>query len=113
MDGYLIVGDQYKLYGNGEYNDVPVLVGYNSDEGATFGSPKTQADYVKSVQDRYQGFADKVLAAYPGGDTPEGKRTARNLMRDSSFGWNTVVWARLQTKSRQVEGLRLLLRRKG
>jgi para-nitrobenzyl esterase len=99
MDGYVIVGDQYKLYEAGRYNDVPVIVGYNSDEGATFGSPKSQADYVKSVRDRYQEFADKVLAAYPGGDSPEQKRTARNLMRDSSFGWNALVWARLQTKT--------------
>jgi para-nitrobenzyl esterase len=99
MDSYVIVGDQYKLYQAGKYSDVPVLIGYNSDEGAAFGSPKSQQDYVQSVRERYQQFADKVLAAYPGGETPDGKRTARNLMRDSSFGWNTMVWARLQTKT--------------
>lgn len=97
MDSYLIVGNQYKLYEAGDFNNVPVLIGYNSDEGATFPSPKSQEEYVKSVRDRYQQYADKILAAYPGGDTPEGKRTVRNLMRDSSFGWNTITWARLQT----------------
>ena len=44
-------------------------------------------------------FADKILAAYPGGETVAGKWTARNLMRDSSFGWNAWTWARLQTKT--------------
>lgn len=99
VDGWVIAGDQYKLYEAGKYDDVPVIVGYNSDEGATFGSPKSQEAYVKSVRERYQQFADKILAVYPGGDTPEGKRTARNLMRDSSFGWNAWTWARLQTKT--------------
>ncbi len=99
MDGWVIVGDQYKLYEDGKYNDVPVLVGYNSDEGATFGSPKSQDAYVQNVRERYKQFADKILAAYPGGDTTAEKKTARDLMRDSSFGWNTWAWARLQTKT--------------
>jgi len=99
MDSWVIADDQYKLYQSGQYNDVPVLVGYNSDEGAAFGNPSSQEAYVQSVRKRYEQFADKILAAYPGGETPVEKRTARDLMRDSSFGWNTWVWARLQTKT--------------
>ncbi len=66
MDGWVIAGDQYKLYESKQYNDVPVLTGYNSDEGATFGSANSQQEYVQSVRDRYKQFADKILAAYPG-----------------------------------------------
>jgi para-nitrobenzyl esterase len=99
MDGWVVMGDQYELYESHQYNDVPILIGYNSDEGATFGSPKTQDAYVQTVRERYQQFADKVLATYPGGETPVERKTARDLMRDSSFGWNAWVWARLQTKS--------------
>ncbi len=32
----------------GKYNDVPILVGYNSDEGASFSPPKTPEDYIKA-----------------------------------------------------------------
>jgi len=99
MDSWLIADDQYKLYQTGHYNDVPVLVGYNSDEGATFGNPSSQEAYIQSLRERYGQFADKILAAYPGGETPAEKRTTRDLMRDSSFGWNSWVWARLQTKT--------------
>lgn len=99
MDGWVIAGDQYRIYESGHYNDVPVLTGYNSDEGATFGSPKSQEAYVQNVRERYQQFADKILAAYPGGETPAEKWTARNLMRDSAFGWNVWTWARLQTRT--------------
>ena len=98
-DGWVIPGDQYKLYQSGRYNDVPVLTGYNSDEGLLFGNAKSQEAYVQSVRERYQQFADKILAAYSGGETPAEKWTARNLMRDSSFGWNAWTWARLETKT--------------
>ncbi len=98
-DGWVITGDQYKLYQSDQYNHVPVLTGYNSDEGLLFGNAKSQEAYVQSVRERYHQFADKILAAYRGGDTPAAKWTERNLIRDSAFGWNAWTWARLQTKS--------------
>ena len=59
MDGWVMPGDQYNLYESGQYNDVPVLTGYNSDEGATLGSHKSQEAYVQSVRERYKQFGDK------------------------------------------------------
>jgi para-nitrobenzyl esterase len=99
VDGWVVPGDQYKLYQTGLYNDVPVMVGYNSDEGATFPGPASQEAYVQSVHDRFGPLAEKILAVYPGGVTPAEKRTARNLMRDSSFGSHSRTWARLQTQT--------------
>ena len=75
------------------------MIGYNSDEGATFGAPRSQDAYVESVRQRYGSFADKLLAAYPGGETPAAKKTARDLTRDTVFGWHTWTWARLQTRT--------------
>jgi para-nitrobenzyl esterase len=98
-DGRVIPDDQYKLYQAGRYNDVPVLIGYNSDEGASFGVPRSQEAYVESVRQRYAQFADKLLAAYPGGETPAAKKTSRDLTRDTTFGWHTWSWARLQAKT--------------
>jgi para-nitrobenzyl esterase len=98
-DGWLIPGDQFSLYEAGRYNDVPVLIGYNSDEGATFGVPASQEAYVQGVRQRYEQFADSVLAAYPGGETPTARKTARDLTRDTAFGWHTYSWARLQKKT--------------
>jgi para-nitrobenzyl esterase len=98
-DGWVIPDDQYRLYEARRFNDVPVLIGYNSDEGASFGVPASQSAYVQSVKQRYDTFADKLLAVYPGGDTPEAKKTARDLTRDTAFGWHTWTWARLQEKT--------------
>jgi para-nitrobenzyl esterase len=98
IDGWVIPDDQYKLYEAKKYNDVPILVGYNSDEGASFSPPKTPEDYVNSVRNRYGRFADDLIRAYPVGTTTVPK-TARDLARDAAFGWHTWIWARLQAKT--------------
>ena len=59
IDGWVIPDDQYKLYAAGKYNDTPILVGYNSDEGASFSPPKTPEDYIAGVKARYGPFAER------------------------------------------------------
>jgi para-nitrobenzyl esterase len=98
MDGWVIPDDEYKLYAAGKYNDTPVLIGYNSDEGASFGPPSTVDAYKQSVQRRYGQFANQLLALYPAGNEGVGK-PPRDLSRDTLFGWHTWTWARLQTKT--------------
>ena len=97
IDGYVITDDQYKLYEAKKFNDVPILVGYNSDEGASFSPPKTPEDYIQAVKTRYGKFADDLIKAYPVGETTVPK-TARDLSRDAAFGWHTWVWARLHSR---------------
>ncbi|MEQ1798394.1 MAG: carboxylesterase family protein [Lacibacter sp.] len=98
IDGYVIPDDQYTLYEAYKYNDVPVLIGYNSDEGASFSPPKTPQDYIEGVKKRYGKFADDLIRAYPVGETVVLK-TARDLARDAAFGWHTWSWAKLQSKT--------------
>jgi para-nitrobenzyl esterase len=97
IDGYIIPDDQYKLYEEGKFNDTPILVGYNSDEGASFLREKTPKEYITGVKARYGKFADDLIKAYPVGSNTVPK-TARDLARDAAFGWHTLSWARLQTK---------------
>jgi para-nitrobenzyl esterase len=97
----VIPDDQYRLYEAGRFNDTAILVGYNSDEGASFSPPHTPADYIAGVRKRYGSFADRLLEAYPT-ETDSVPKTARDLARDSAFGWHTWVWARLH--SRQAKG---------
>ncbi|MFC3813222.1 carboxylesterase/lipase family protein [Lacihabitans lacunae] len=98
IDGYVIPADQHRLYEQGKYNDTPILVGYNSDEGLSFQPPKTPADYITGVEKRYGKFADDLIKAYPVGETKVPK-TARDLARDAAFGWQTWSWAKLQSET--------------
>lgn len=99
VDGYVIPGDQSELYAEDKYNDVPVLIGYNSDEGASFmfgGSGKE--NYENGTRTRYGKYAEALLKAYPYTEEDGGK-TSRDLMRDAAFGWQTWNWARLQSQT--------------
>jgi para-nitrobenzyl esterase len=98
IDGWVIPDDQFKLYEAGKYNNVPILVGYNSDEGLSFSREKTPEEFRANVEKRYGPFAGKLLAAYPVG-TNSVPKTARDLMRDAAFGWHTWSWARLQARA--------------
>ena len=94
VDGYVIPDDQYKLYEAGNYNDVPVLIGYNSDEGASFSRERTPEAYIAGVEKRYGKFADTLIWAYPAG-----KDNVPKTARDAAFGWHTWSWARLQSET--------------
>jgi len=98
VDGFVIPDDQFKLYEAGRYNDVPIMVGYNSDEGLSFSREKTPEEYFAGVKLRYGKFAEELIKAYPAGETTVPK-TARDLARDAAFGWHTWSWARLQSRN--------------
>lgn len=98
IDGYVIPDDQYKLYEAGEYNDIPILVGYNSDEGASFSRERNPEEFIRGVETRYGKFADDLIKAYPVGENTVPK-TARDLARDAAFGWHTWIWAKLQSQT--------------
>ncbi|WP_417942301.1 carboxylesterase/lipase family protein [Flavobacterium sp. RS13.1] len=98
IDGWVISDEQYKLYESGKYNDIPILIGYNSDEGASFTRTKDPKEFISSVETRYGKFAESLLKAYPVGENSVPK-TARDLLRDAAFGWHTWSWARLQAKT--------------
>ena len=99
VDGYVIPDDQYRLYEQGRYNDVDLLIGYNSDEGASFSFGGNDAlAHRKSVEERYGPYADDLLKAYPV-EGPVVTKTGRDLARDAAFGWHTWSWARLQSET--------------
>jgi para-nitrobenzyl esterase len=97
VDGWVIPDDQYRLYEAGRFNDTPILVGYNSDEGLSFSPGRNPDEYVAGVRKRYGPFADRLLEAYPAASDTVPK-TARDLARDSAFGWHTWSWALLQSQ---------------
>lgn len=99
FDGRVLLGDQYKLYVAGRYNDTPVLIGTNSDEGALFVQTTTTQAYQTSVRAGYGEYADKIFQVYPGSSDAESLRSARDLFRDTAFAWPTWTWARLQAKT--------------
>jgi para-nitrobenzyl esterase len=61
----VIPNDQYKLYEAGKYNDVAILVGYNSDEGLSFSREKTPEQFRSNVEKRYGPVRRKTPCRVP------------------------------------------------
>lgn len=99
VDGYAIQGDQYKLYQQGKYNDVDILIGTNSDEGAMFAHPSSLDQYLGQMKEKYGPYYDKMIKAYPVGKEEETVNSAADLFRDAGFAWPTYSWAQLQSQT--------------
>ena len=101
LDGHAIPGDQYELYRAGQYNDTPILIGTNGDEGALFVQSAAADAYAAKTRAEFGDYADKVLACYPAGSDAQALRSARDLFRETGFAWHTWAWARLQARTGQ------------
>lgn len=99
VDDYVIVGDQRKLYDEGKYNDVPVILMSNSDEGVMFTQEWEPKDYEKFIREKYTFAADSVLALYPGQTRLETYDSFSDIWRDAAYGWPEYAWATRQSKT--------------
>jgi para-nitrobenzyl esterase len=99
MDGHVLPATMYETLRQGRQNDVPVLIGYNTDEGGNLLSqPLTGAAYAQSVRGQYGEFARELLLIYPPAPEDVAVRSQRRLLRDNWFGWPMWTWARLQSE---------------
>jgi para-nitrobenzyl esterase len=99
FDGKVLPKDQYKLYQSKKFNDTPVLIGTNSDEGALFmQTPMKPAQFEQFARAGFGSKADGILAAYPHSTDAEASQAAKDVMRESTFAWHTWAWATLQAE---------------
>ena len=98
-DGHVLPGDQYELYEAGQFNDTPILIGTNSDEGGLFVQQrKTPEEFEAAVRAGYGDVAEQILDAYPHSTSDQAFAASRDLLRDSVFAWHTWAWASLQSQ---------------
>ncbi|MCZ6508884.1 MAG: carboxylesterase family protein [Acidobacteria bacterium] len=101
VDGWVYTEQIYSIFANGRQNDVPTMVGSNSDEGtALWGrfAPETAAEHHSRTAARYGGFAAEILAAYPAASDEEARAVHLDLQADDVFAWQMRTWARMTEK---------------
>ena len=99
-DGVTIPENMYEAFENGSFNDTPILVGTNSNEGGLFVNQKLDSEgFIKMVRKQYPQDPDEILKAYPHATEEEATQSAKDLMRDSTFAWPTWAWATLETRN--------------
>ncbi len=97
-DGEYILGDQHELYEAGKFNDTPILIGTNSDEGASFIRPgATGASFEKEIRSNFGPAAEDMLKVYPHATDAEAYKSSKDIFREQAFAWHTWTWAELQS----------------
>ncbi len=102
-DDYVLSSDAYKQYQNGNYNDVNVLIGTNSDEGSMFtgflgGYTPAQYEYEMKTSFPDAEWQAKYRAMYPGTNNQEAFDAHADIFRDAAFAWPTYAWGNLQSQ---------------
>ncbi|MCB9758356.1 MAG: carboxylesterase family protein [Alphaproteobacteria bacterium] len=85
----------------GQHNDVPLVLGSNSDETAQWVGTLTRAQFETRVETYFGAFADQVLALYPEADFDSGREAWIALTTDASFTCPARSLARRAAESQQ------------
>lgn len=95
VDGKLLPDQLDVLYATGKTSDVPLLIGWNADEGTPYPPfATTLAAYNSTVATRFGTFAEKFKAAYPASSDADVLAMAYAPMRDNLFAWQPWTVAR-------------------
>lgn len=97
-DGYVIPESVMDAYKNGQQNDVPVIAGWNGDEGMMM-QMQAADKFREQAQERFGDLADDFLAVYPASTEEEATRSQIDMSRDEAFGIQAYTWAKTQSNS--------------
>lgn len=99
VDGYVLPQSVVGAFEQRKENSVPLLTGWNEDEGFTFGGVKAPDAYKRDLVKQYGADADSVLNYYPADDDSVSQV---RLSRDITFGRQNYAWANMVSAHRQA-----------
>lgn len=99
VDGFFLPANPYAVFAEGKEAPVPLLAGWNADEGATFPHAKALGAYQDWLRKKYPDLADRLLSLYPAETDDEAKSANKDLVRDSLFAWGPWSVARAHAKN--------------
>jgi len=99
VDGYVVPAQVRTIFAQGRQNDVPVLTGWNVDDGVMFGPPLKAQAFREQAHKRYGDLADAFLRAFPADDDAAAAASERAAGRDQMFGWEGRTWGNWQSKT--------------
>lgn len=109
VDGHVLREDLTTTYRNHRQNDVPLLVGWNAEEGKDLapeilGTGEFTAANHRALVAKLLGREPSaaVLAAYPGATDAQARASIEQLTNDW-WGWRMTHWAGLQARHGQAK----------
>jgi para-nitrobenzyl esterase len=108
IDGYFLPEDPASIFKSGKQSHVPLLAGWNHDEGsykAIFEKDAATAENLKAkARAKFGDRTEDFLKLYPTNNDEEAKRSAQELAGDQFIGFSTWKWIDIhrQTGASQV-----------
>src|SRR5665648_959139 len=99
VDGYVIPEPVYNIFSTGKQNDVPVLMGWNANEGNFGGQLQNAANFKQQAAEKYGEKADEFLKLFPSGTDAEAEQSQLILSGLQTFGVQAYAWMNLQNKT--------------
>jgi para-nitrobenzyl esterase len=96
IDGYVLPKPVSEIFAEGKQNDVPLLTGWNADEGFVFSFKKKDA-FIQQIKEQYGGDADTFLKYYPANTDAEAAHSQVKLSRDMIFAISGYKWIGIQS----------------
>lgn len=97
IDGYVLPDAIANIFEQGKQNDVPVLTGWNGDDGILFTPLKNADEWQKQAEQQYGNDAALFLKFYPATDDAIAAASQLANSRDVIFGVQNYTWANVQT----------------
>jgi para-nitrobenzyl esterase len=99
IDGRFLLEPLAATYRAGKQMHVPLLVGFNRDEGSFLASGMTAEKWHALAEQRYGDKASEFLALYPGATEAELSRSAADFGGDSFIAYGTWKWMEFHRKT--------------
>jgi para-nitrobenzyl esterase len=97
IDGY-VIPDSYATFEAGKQNDVPLISGWNADDGVSFGPLPNAEKFKTNAGKKYGDRSAEFLRLFPA-DTDVEAEKSQKLLNVLAFGWQNYCWAVIQTKT--------------
>ena len=103
IDGYFLPEPVLAIYASGKQAHVPLLAGWNADEGsyrAIFHNEKpTVQGFVAWAKKEFGDKADEFLKLYPAKNDAQAKRAAQDVSGDQFIAYSTWKWIQMQLET--------------
>ena len=102
VDGYFLPEPPRAIFAAGKQNDVPLLAGWNRDEGSLPPAGNAQsstAELRSTAAEEFGKRAAEFLKLYRGGSNADAARALQDFLGDTFIGYTTWKWMELQIDS--------------
>ncbi|MHA8059954.1 carboxylesterase/lipase family protein [Aquirufa beregesia] len=97
VDGYFMPESIERIFNEKKQNKVPLLTGWNEDEGLVMGPYKKAEAFKADIEKQYGNYASELLKFYPANNDSIAVNSQNRLSRDVIFGAPNFILANLHS----------------